>query len=528
MTGLLLLALLALTLGLALRTDPLVYLAYVLAGTFLVNRFWLARSRRALSAERTINVASDQRPVGASDTSAFIGDRATVTLTIVNRGWLPVAWGVVRERLPTGLRSVEPAEWTLSFPPYGRHVYRYQLACLRRGFFPIGPLTVSTGTPWEADRTTTMLAPASMFTVYPLIVALERLGLPSRLPLGTRRRPDPLLPDPSRIIGVRDYQPGDRLRDVHWPASARTGALQVKQYQPSQPLQVALFLDFAAEAYDFRTRERASELAVVVAASLATHIIDQRQAVGLLSNGRDPLGQRGLNDPTAPLPEAVGPPRPPAERLAASADPANPELPELVTAPGPPGPPIALPETDRLVATSLLPPALPRRTLVTDPYAPHTLPEETYDEDGNAFIDGPAIGGAPAAPLKVPVRDGRGHLATLLTLLARIALREQPTESETNGLVALPFVRLVRRRAAGLPWGTTLILITSAPTEELLPTMVHLRNSGFSPLAIFVQAPHLTDGPEAAVLRQAGFPAFSIEDTGRLADLPLLTGRGLS
>jgi uncharacterized protein (DUF58 family) len=168
-------------------------------------------------------------------------------------------------------------------------------------------LVASGGTPWEAERGRQSLTTVDYLTIYPHIVPLDQLGLPSRLPLGARRSDNPLLPDPSRLVGVRDYQPGDRLRDIHWRATARLGALQVKKFEPSQPLQVALFLDLDESAYDFRTRDRASELAIVVTASLAADIVAQRQAVGLFSNGRDPLAETRRADPTAPPASAQHP-----------------------------------------------------------------------------------------------------------------------------------------------------------------------------------------------------------------------------
>jgi hypothetical protein len=161
--------------------------------------------------------------------------------------------------------------------------------------------------------------------------------------------------------------------------------------------------------------------------------------------------------------------------------------------------------------------------VVTDPYSPLTLPEATYDEEASIYIDGPITSAPPAAPVAVPVHDGHGHLAILLTVLARIALREAPAEGANMPAVApaLPFCRMVRRRAAGLPWGTTIVLITAAPTEELLPTMFHLRHAGFSPLAIFVQPTRLATELDAAAVRAAGFPAFEVFDEGMLNQLQL-------
>ena len=508
MAGLLVLALLALILGLGLRFDPLVYLFYVLVGIFLANRLWLRRSMRALRAHRRLGDSS-----AASDSSAFLGDRLEVTLAVENSGLLPVAWTALTENLPGALRPVGAASWTLSLGPRERRTLRYTLFCANRGYYPIGPLLAAGGTPWEAERNDIELARLVYLTVYPHIVPLGALGLPSRLPLGARRSKSPLLPDPSRLVGVRDYAPGDRLRDIHWRATARLGTLQVKKFEPSQPLQVALFLDLDAAAYDFRTRDRASELAIVVAASLAAHIVEERQAVGLITNGRDPLADDAARaepeDDPAEGDQAAG------ERLA------------VTTAAPPTGPPpapdlIALPATDRLTAApaaTLAPPA--RRVLTTDPSAPLSLPEETYDEDAFAYVDGAALAGPPAPPIMTPIHDGRGHLAVLLTILARITLREGPSERPGVPVrtAPLPFSRLVRRRAAGLAWGTTVILITAAPGPNLLPTMLNLRKSGFTPLAIFVQPPRLATDLDADTVRAAGFLAWDIYDEARLAHL---------
>jgi hypothetical protein len=122
-----------------------------------------------------------------------------------------------------------------------------------------------------------------------------------------------------------------------------------------------------------------------------------------------------------------------------------------------------------------------------------------------------------------PIHDGRGHLSNLLAVLARIALRESPVRrgGTTDAEAPLPFTRLVRRRAAGLPWGSTLVLIAAAPTADLLPTMLHLRASGFSPLAIFVQPARLANDLDAGTIRAAGFPAFDVYDEGMLAQLQL-------
>jgi uncharacterized protein (DUF58 family) len=124
-------------------------------------------------------------------------------------------------------------------------------------------------------------------TVYPKILPIEELRLPSKSAFGTLRTHEILYEDPARVVGVREYVPGDSLRKVNWKVSAAVGRLQVKKLEPAITLDTLIFLNLNTEEYDLAYAEGASELAISVAASLAVHLGEQRQPVGLVSNGRD-------------------------------------------------------------------------------------------------------------------------------------------------------------------------------------------------------------------------------------------------
>jgi uncharacterized protein (DUF58 family) len=104
---------------------------------------------------------------------------------------------------------------------------------------------------------------------------------------GTLRTHEILYEDPARVVGVREYVPGDSLRKVNWKATAALGRLQVKKLEPAITLDTLIFLNLNLEEYDLAYAEGAAELAITVAASLAVHLAEQRQPVGLISNGRD-------------------------------------------------------------------------------------------------------------------------------------------------------------------------------------------------------------------------------------------------
>jgi uncharacterized protein (DUF58 family) len=136
-------------------------------------------------------------------------------------------------------------------------------------------------------------AAPTFLTVYPKIVPLAHLGLPSKSPFGSLKTHKIIYEDPSRIVGVRDYVPGDSLRKINWKVSAALGKLQVRKFEPAITLDTLIFLNLNLEEYDLAYADGATELAITVAASIANHLAGLRQPVGLISNGHDPAAAEG-------------------------------------------------------------------------------------------------------------------------------------------------------------------------------------------------------------------------------------------
>jgi uncharacterized protein (DUF58 family) len=229
---------------------------------------------------------------------AMFGDTVDLTLTVENRKPLPLPWLHIEDELPDvlpvqGLRlavasSPERALMGNAFAlrAYQRVRRHYRLQAAVRGAYRLGPARVRTSDPFGLlTRETTVEVPAILL-VQPLVAPLERFGLAPDAPFGERKAPRRLLEDPLRTVGVRDYAPGDEPRRVHWKATARTGKLQSKIYEPSSRHTLALFLDV-------RTYQRATlgydaalvELAVAATASVAAWALQQGYAAGVYANG---------------------------------------------------------------------------------------------------------------------------------------------------------------------------------------------------------------------------------------------------
>jgi uncharacterized protein (DUF58 family) len=114
------------------------------------------------------------------------------------------------------------------------------------------------------------------------------------------RHKQPVFEDPTRPMGKRDYQSGDSLRRIDWKSTAAIGRLQTKLFEPSIALETAIFLNLNLLDYNLRTRLEATELAIVVSASLANWIIAKRQSTGMIVHGLDPLSSDSRPVPLFP------------------------------------------------------------------------------------------------------------------------------------------------------------------------------------------------------------------------------------
>jgi uncharacterized protein (DUF58 family) len=284
---------LVLVTGLAifLREDTILTLVYFVVGVYALSRWWSRRALRTVEYSRTF-----QR-------RAFLYDKVPVRLELLNRHWLPVPWLQLAETLPLELIVPSTFRSVTTLGPYGRQQFTYTLHADRRGYYTIGPLHLRSGDLIGLNDDLDTEGPADRLIVYPQIIPLAKVRLPSRSPIGTLRHTQPIFEDPSRVRGKRDYVAGDSLRRVDWKATATLGRLQVKQFEPSIALETVICLNLNVDEYEQRTRLDATELAIVVAASLANWIIGQRQAVGLSVNGADPIG---LGDKPQLLPPRKG------------------------------------------------------------------------------------------------------------------------------------------------------------------------------------------------------------------------------
>jgi uncharacterized protein (DUF58 family) len=269
--------------------ELLAMVAFMLVVVF-VSWMWSRNSLRGLVYERKFRYRR-----------YFPGEIVEAQIIVENRKLLPLPWLQAEDMWP--LRIAPLDESTLSRaendPDHGylintyalrwyeRIRRRYTLQARCRGVFEIGPASLLSGDPFSLfDRKIALEGRHDVLIVYPRIKTLAELGLPLKDPFGDRQVQQRLFEDPSRTMGIRDYVPQDSFRHIHWKATARTGSLQTRVYEPTRSLRSVLCLNVATfEQYWRGVWPDMLEYEMEVAASLAKWGLEQGHSVGMTANG---------------------------------------------------------------------------------------------------------------------------------------------------------------------------------------------------------------------------------------------------
>jgi uncharacterized protein (DUF58 family) len=273
--------------GIVFGSGPLIGLGVFLLAATLIARYWSNHAFDKLTYERIL-----------PENRAFEGESLQLTLRLVNDKLLPLPFVEVRDSVPKD-SLVDEEHVSLSTSPgyvflgrtthlawYERINWPVELKAPPRGYYRIGPGRITTGDMFGFFPIVREDDTYSPVIIYPRIYSMPELGLPAARPFGERKGRERIFEDPSRIAGLRDYQPGDPMRRIDWKASARMQALQSKVYEPSATMHMLIAMnvntmEHSWEGYVPATLERL----LSVAGSVANEGIDAGYAVGLVANG---------------------------------------------------------------------------------------------------------------------------------------------------------------------------------------------------------------------------------------------------
>jgi len=273
------------------RQTAVVTLIGLTLATVGFSRLWSTLALRRVRCDRVL-----------STRGLFVGEQLTLTVRLSNQKPLPLPWVDVSQLLPPRLASALPdAESrdatlvrTASMPWYSRVTWREQVCAGHRGWYVLPPVKVVSGDILGLYPRAMEQSGFDHVAVYPRIYPVRRLSIRRTDASGDLLGRVSLQEDPTRMRGIRDYQPQDGMRRVHWKATARHRQLMVKLYEPSAVSRLVLVL--VADSFDPIGDDTPFELAASAVASVAHYCAGHQMQFGLLSNAKlgDGSGHAGL------------------------------------------------------------------------------------------------------------------------------------------------------------------------------------------------------------------------------------------
>ncbi|MFC1920571.1 DUF58 domain-containing protein [Chloroflexota bacterium] len=232
-----------------------------------------------------------------SNDRVFWGEEIQFEAEITNKKLLPLFWLQIDDEIPSAITfmkgNISPSGTPnrsfltnlLSLSWYHKVIRRYPVKCLHRGVYTFGPAKMSSGDLFGFSKKAEDIPGTDTLIVYPRIVPIEKLGIPARQPFGNIRLEKHLFQDPVLTAGVREFTPGDSLKQIHWKSTARRGRLQTKVFEPTTTVDMGIFLDVRTVKPPFwGSIPQLLELVIITAASVSSFALSKGYRVGLYIN----------------------------------------------------------------------------------------------------------------------------------------------------------------------------------------------------------------------------------------------------
>jgi len=217
-------------------------------------------------------------------TTVHNGDTTTVTLIIRNRGRRPLHQLSIHDEVESlGLAAFEIAK----LKGHESASATYRVTCRPRGVYRVGPAGVTTSDPLRLAELSAADGPIDRLIVYPTVEDLS--GFPvvrGQDPAMNASRPEHSQRGGEDFYTLREYQRGDDMRRVHWPYSAKTGELMIRQLETPWQSRALVLLDVRPSVYESAD---AFEMAVSGAASVVTHLVKSGFDADLWAGDPDPI-----------------------------------------------------------------------------------------------------------------------------------------------------------------------------------------------------------------------------------------------
>lgn len=248
-----------------------------------------------------------------SSPTFFVGDEGELIEVVRNETRCILPWMRAESRISPHIRLGRQDNLHVSGEMYYCSLFtvmphqqirrRHRVRFLHRGYYDLGSVSLTAGDMLGLTKAHKIIELSVPVLVYPQLLNPEDLPVPLSRTLGEIVRRQQLLQDPFLVRGLRPYQPGDPVRDIHWPATARTGEVHVRVHDYTARTRLLVVLNMQSEELQWRDQLNEKDTAVVeyaisLVATLCVQTLQSGLAVGFATN----MPMEGSKESTIMLP----------------------------------------------------------------------------------------------------------------------------------------------------------------------------------------------------------------------------------
>jgi len=252
--------------------------------TFVLSYSWAVTLRNSLTLSREMRFGWSQ-----------VGDHLQERFNLDNKGWAPAVWLYLEDH--SDLAGYSGSRVTRIGGNAHRQWFERGI-CERRGLYTIGPTNLYTGDPLGIFEVKIEYPATTNMMVMPPIVSLPEIQIAPGGKIGEGINITNSWDHTVTASGVREYQPGDSLRYIHWPTSARSDKLFVRTFDSTPTSDQWIFMDMNFRIHAGEGENASEEHGIILAASLMNWSLENGRAVGFGANGKNLSWHRPKLDET--------------------------------------------------------------------------------------------------------------------------------------------------------------------------------------------------------------------------------------
>ena len=248
-------------------------LASSFIGLTLFSYLWAWNLKKKLSLEREMRFGWMQ-----------VGDHIQERIAIDNESRMPALWVKVIDHSKMPGYTVSTVQSVRS--QWYSHWFT-QGVCDQRGIYTLGPTSMETHDPLGMFTVRIDYSETVTMMVVPPVIPLPQIEIAPGGRTGEGKSTSSGLERTIVAGGVREYVPGDSLRWLHWPTTARLNKPYVRVFDFSPASNWWILLDMDPNVQAGKGQESTEEYSVILAASLVNEGLKQDKMVGFITHGND-------------------------------------------------------------------------------------------------------------------------------------------------------------------------------------------------------------------------------------------------